>query len=138
MTNYWKRSRVTKALTDAGRVGSFSEAEARLNAVRAAVVVGEDQLGTAAGQAATLTAVATMRKCFGRVLLVAATDAPLVAPLPLGGTLLKAARCLGAKVVARSSRTVTHTIRIGNAVRSGDWDLRCWWDRWLSGTRAYD
>jgi hypothetical protein len=33
---------------------------------------------------------------------------------------------------------VTHTIRIGSAARSGGWDLRCWWDRWLSGTRAFD
>jgi hypothetical protein len=46
MTNYWKRSRVTKALTDAARAGSFSEAEARLDAVQVAVTVGEDQLGT--------------------------------------------------------------------------------------------
>jgi hypothetical protein len=138
MTSYWKRSRVTKALTDGARAGSFSEAEARLDAVQVAVVVGEDQLGTPAGQAAALTAVATARKCFGRVMLIAATDAPLIAPLPLGGTLLKAARGLGAKVAAQRGTKVTHTIRIGGAARSDGWDLRCWWDRWLSGTRAFD
>lgn len=138
MTNYWKRSRVTKALTDAARAGSFSEAEARLDAVRVAVAVGEDQLGTPAGQAAALTAVATARKCFGRVMLIATADAPLIAPLPLGGTLLKIARRLGAKVASQPSNKVTHTIRIGRTARSGGWDLRCWWDRWLSGTRALD
>jgi hypothetical protein len=138
MTSYWKRSRVTKALTDADRAGSFSEAEARLDAVQVAVAVGEDQLGTPAGQAAALTAVATARKCFGRVVLIATTDAPLIAPLLLGGTLLKAARRLGAKVAAQPTNKVTHTIRIGSAARSGGWDLRCWWDRWLSGTRAFD
>ena len=30
MSIYWKRSRITKVLADAARVGSFSEAEARL------------------------------------------------------------------------------------------------------------
>jgi hypothetical protein len=138
MKNYWKRSRVSKALTDAARVCSFSEAEARLDAVRVAVVVGQDQLETAAGQAAALTAVAAARKCFGRVLLVAPRDAPLVATLPLGDTLLKAGRRLGAKVAARSSKTATHSIRIGIAAPSGGWDLRCWWDRWLSGIRVLD
>jgi hypothetical protein len=104
MTNYWKRSRITKALTDAARAGSFSEAEARLDAVLVAVAVGEDQLSTSAGQAAALTAVATVRKCFGRVLVIAAKDVPLIAPLPLGGTLLKVARRLGAKVAPEPGR----------------------------------
>jgi hypothetical protein len=80
MTNHWKRSRVTKALTEAARASSFSEAEARLDAVQVAVAVGEDQLGTPAGQAAALTAIATARKCFERVVLIAATEAPLIAP----------------------------------------------------------
>ena len=116
--------------------GSFAEAEARLDAVRIDILIGRDQLDTPAGQAAALTAVATARKCFGRVTLVAANDAPLIAPLPLGGTLLKAARRLGARVTARPSASATHTIRIGTARESRGWDLRCWWDRWLSGTRA--
>lgn len=138
MASYWKRSRVTKALTDAARAGSFAEAEARLDAVKLVVVLGADQLATPAGQAATLTAIATARKCFGRVVLVAPPDAPLIAALPLGATLLKAARRLGARISARPVTAATHTIRIGTAPRSGGWDLRCWWDRWLGGTRAYD
>src|SRR5476649_2342913 len=98
MSQYWKRSRVTKALTDASRAGSFLEAEARLDAVQLDVIVGPDQLVTPAGQAAVLTAIATAYKCFGGVILVAANDAPLIAPLPLGKTLLEAARRLGAEI----------------------------------------
>lgn len=49
MYDYWKRSRITKALTDASRVGSFAEAESRLNAIFVTVVVGADQAATAAG-----------------------------------------------------------------------------------------
>ena len=138
MAPYWKRSRVTKALADAARAASFAEAEARLDAVGIDVLIGRDQLDTPAGQAAALTAVATAHKCFGRVTLVAANDAPLIAPLPLGGTLLKAARRLGARVTARPSASATHSIRIGSVPRAAGWDLRCWWDRWLSGARAYD
>jgi hypothetical protein len=138
VTTFWKRSRVTKALTDAARAGSFSEAEARLDAVLVAIAVGADQDQTPAGQAAALTAVATAHKCFGRVMLAATRDVPLIAPLPLGATLFKAARRLGATVAVQPSRKVTHTIRIGSASRRDGWDLRCWWDRWLSGTRAFD
>ena len=83
MPMYLKRSRVLKALADAARVGSFGEAEARLGAVRLNIVVGADQIGTSAGQAAVLTAVTTARKCFGRVTLVATGNAPLVATLPI-------------------------------------------------------
>ena len=138
MSIYWKRSRITKVLADAARVGSFSEAEARLDAIQLDVVVGDDQLGTGAGQAAALTAVATARKCFGRVTIVAEKDAPLIAALPLGKTLLKAARRLGARVVTKSRTGATHTIRIGSTPTPAGWHLFCWWDRWLAGTRVFD
>jgi hypothetical protein len=138
MESHWKRSRVTKALTDAARVASFAEAEARLDAVNLVVALGADQLTTPAGQAAALTVIATAQKCFGRVVLVAPEDAPLIAPLPLGASVFKAARGLGARISARPRKAATHVIRIGTVPRSGGWDLRCWWDRWLSGTRVDD
>ncbi|MDP1532100.1 MAG: hypothetical protein Q8L92_00810 [Rubrivivax sp.] len=138
MSVYWKRSRITKVLADAARVGSFSEAAARLDSIQLDVVVGDDQLGTPAGQAAALTAVATARKCFGRVTIVAERDAPLIATLPLGKTLLKAARRLGARVATRPRTGATHTIRIGSTPTPAGWNLSCWWDRWLAGTRAFD
>jgi hypothetical protein len=138
MPKYRKRSRVTKALTDAALVGSFGEAEARLDAIRLNVAVGSDQVGTPAGQAAILTAVATACKCFGRVTVVSAHDAPLIAPLPIGATVTQAARRLGAKIAERADRDVTHTVRIGDGAKTGGWTLRCWWDRWLSGIRAFD
>ncbi len=138
MSKYWKRSRVTKALADAARVASFGEAEARLDAVRLSIVVGADQADTPAGQAATLTGVATARKCFARVTLVVAKDAPLLSSLPIGKTLAEAANRLGATITTLPNRNVTHTIRIGSVARSAGWDLGCWWDRWLSGIRAFD
>lgn len=138
MADYAKRSRVTKALTDGARAGSFPEAEARLDAIKLDIVIGPDQLATPAGQAAALTAVATARKCFGRVTLIATGDAPLIAPVPLGETLLKAARRLGARIAARPRKAATHTIRVGDTLKPASWSVRCWWDRWLTGTRAFD
>jgi hypothetical protein len=99
-------------------------------------VVGSDQAATAAGQAATLTAVVTARKCFGRVTLVSETDAPLTAKLPVGTTLQRAARRLGARVSRKPPARTTHTIIIGDSPCGGGWKIQCWWDRWLSGTRA--
>jgi hypothetical protein len=136
MTKHWKRSRITKALTDAARAGSFKEAEARLDAVRIAVVLGFDQGATAAGQTAALTAVATARKCFGRVTLVSQTDAPLIAALPLGGTVHAAARRLGGKVSRTWPARTTHAIIIGEEPFDAPWIIHCWWGRWLAGTRA--
>ena len=137
MDDYWRRSRITKALTDGARVGSFKEAEARLNAVRVAVVLDAEQMNSRAGQAAVLTAVATTRKCFGRVVLVMEGDATLLSPLPLGNTLGCAARSLGAQLLRRAPPGTTHSIRIGDVYAIG-WTVRCWWDRWLAGTRAND
>ena len=133
MPMYLKRSRVLKALADAARVGSFGEAEARLDAVQLNIVVGADQIGTSAGQAAVLTAVTTARKCFGRVTLVATGNAPLIATLPIGPTVIEAASRLGATITSEPDANVTHTVRIGTCIKSAGWNLRCWWDRWLSG-----
>jgi hypothetical protein len=136
MTDHWKRSRITKALTDAARAGSFCEAEARLDAIHVAVVVGLDQMATVAGQAAALTAVATAQKCFGRVTLVTSDDAPLIAKLPVGTTLQRAARQLGAHVSSMPNKKTSHTIIIGSAASGKGWSVHCWWDRWHSGVRA--
>jgi hypothetical protein len=138
MHDFWKRSRITKALTDAARAASFAEAEARLDTIRIAVVVGADEIKTRAGQAAVLTSVATASKCFGRVTLVIAGDATLLTPLPLGDTLRRAARVLGARLSERVPRQTTHAIRIGDVPSVPGWNIRCWWDRWLGGTRAAD
>lgn len=138
MADHWKRSRITKALTDAAHVSSFREAEARLDAIHVAVVVGPDQVATAAGQAAALTAVATARKCFGRVTLVTSSDSRLIAKLPVGNTLQGAARRLGARIRETPNTTTTHTIIIGTVGSGKRWSIHCWWDRWLSGTHAGD
>lgn len=137
MTKHWKRSRITKALTDAARASSFQEAEARLDAVCIAVVVAADQATTRAGQAAALTAIVTARKCFGRVTLVSESDIPLIAKLPLGATLHRAARRLGARIAREPPARTTHRINIGDVAGGHDWAIRCWWDRWLSGARVH-
>ncbi|MBX9649289.1 MAG: hypothetical protein K2X57_19795 [Xanthobacteraceae bacterium] len=138
MSQFWKRSRVTKALTDGGRAGSFEEAEARLNAVRVDVVLGPDQAVTVTGQAAALTAVATARKSLGRVTLVLENDARLLAGLPIGDTVSAAAQRLGARIDTQASKLATHTIRIGHVPEASNWSVCCWWDRWLAGTRVFD
>ncbi|MCK1513078.1 hypothetical protein IVB22_10950 [Bradyrhizobium sp. 190] len=138
MTNHWKRSRITKALADAARANSFEEAEARLDAIHITVVVCADQATTSAGQAAALTAIVTARKCFGRVTLVSEADVPLIASLPLGATLHRAARQLGAKVARKPPARTTHNVIVGHALGGRGWTIRCWWDRWLSGTRVRD
>ena len=79
---------------------------------------------------------ATARKCFDRVTLVIDDDAPMLAPLPLGNTLRRAGRQLGARVGSGAQPRATHTICIGGDFTASGWKIHCWWDRWLSGTRA--
>ena len=137
MEDFWRRSRITKALTDGAHVGSFEEAEARLNAVRVAVFLNAKQMNTRAGQAATLTALATAKKCFGRVTLVIEGDSALLSTLPLGTTLRHAAHALGAQIEQHLPEETTHCICIGEEYGIC-WTVHCWWDRWLAGTRAAD
>lgn len=137
MNAYVARSRVTKALTDGKLAESFAAAEARLDAVRTCVIVGANALATRAGQAATLTAVATTMKCFGRVQLVcSAPDTKLLAPIPLGRSISEASQALGATIGAEIDADTTHLIRIGEATLWRGWQVSAWWDRWLAGTRT--
>ena len=130
------RSRVTKALTDAGLAKSFGEAEARLDAVHVCVVLGAAAARTPAGQAAALTAVATAFKCFGHVTLVLDANPRLLLTFPLGETLSEAAAALGAQVEGRRPASATHTIGVGAEAFEDDvWQVHCWWDRWLAGVR---
>ncbi|MET3267307.1 hypothetical protein ABIF38_008813 [Bradyrhizobium japonicum] len=137
MTKFWKRSRITKAFADASQVESFAEAEALLDSVRLEIVVGDDQIETPAGQAAALTAVATGKKCFGSVNIVAAKDAALVAKLPVGRSVLAAAQWLGARRADAPSPRATHRICIGDVPAAAVWSIACWWNRWLAGMRAF-
>lgn len=131
-----KRSRVTKALTDAGVVASFDEAEARLDGVRVCVAVGAGQAATPAGQAAAMTALATAFKSFGRVhLAIGEAETPLIAATPLGASLGQAALALGATLSASIPSETTHLIQIGQGSVWGGWQVCCWWDRWLAGLR---
>lgn len=137
LDSFRKRSRILKAITDGARAGSFPEALARLDAIRLSIIVGSDQVGTPAGQAAALTAVATAVKCFGAVKVVLTDDEPLIGHLPIGTTMTDAAKALGATITSTLPSTTTHAVYIGDAVRDDGWNVSCWWDRWLSGTRAF-
>lgn len=131
-----RRSRIVKALTDAGLSDSFADAEARLDAVSTTVYLEKSQAESAAGQAAALTAVATAIKCFGRASLVGdCLDAEVLQPSPLGETIAASARNLGADVRLNAPDDVTHSIVIGERRNLGGWTIGCWWDRWLSGIR---
>lgn len=137
MTKHLKRSRVTKAFADAGLVKSFLDAEARLDAAHVCVVLCADQAATPAGQAAALTAVATVYKCFGRVSFsTERAEAPLTFSLPIGATIAEAVATLGADVGVRIPASCTHVVQIGAGPRRTGWTVHCWWDRWLSGTRT--
>ena len=118
MTKHLKRSRVTKAFADAGLVKSFLDAEARLDAAHVCVVLCADQAATPAGQAAALTAVATVYKCFGRVSFsTERADAPLTFSLPIGATIAEAVAALGADVGVKIPASCTHVVQIGAGPR---------------------
>jgi hypothetical protein len=137
MNAYVARSRVTKALTDGQLASSFAAAEARLDAVRACIIVGASALASRAGQTAALTALATAKKCFGRAELVcAAPHTALLAPVPLGATIGAAAHALGATVGTAIPADTTHLIRIEDRTPWRGWQVSTWWDRWLAGTRT--
>ena len=139
MNDHLKRSRITKALTDRRQGLTFPEAEARLDSVRPAVELGEDQARTPAGQAAALTAVATAYKCFGSVVLVTpAAEARLIHPLFIGATVGEAARRLGATVFSARPEGEFHVVQVGGSQGLKGWRLRCWWDRWLTGARSHE
>jgi len=134
--NHIKRSRITKALTDRPDEDTgFDVAEARLAGVRVAVVVLPDYAGTAAGQAAALTAVATSFKCFGNVVLCAQRDVNMVKPLSIGNTLYSAASALGARLSVTVPLDITSLILIGDDTDLWNctFAIRCWWEGWLAG-----
>lgn len=135
MTAHLRRSRIAKVLTDKpGAETEFPAVEARLAAVKVAIVVPPDQVKTAAGQAAALTAIVTACKCFGSAALVANPEQRLVRPLPFGDTLGSAALALGAAILPETPISATHVIVIGELRPLGAKIFaRCWWDGWKAG-----
>ena len=128
------RSRIEKVMTDAPDGGrGFMEAEAVLDNVGVAVVLGAAEARSAAGQSAALTILNTAIKCFGRAQLAAA-DAGLHAQLMLGKTLHEAAHSVGADVGEAFGRRATHVIAVG-CVENADPFVRCWWNGWNSVIR---
>jgi hypothetical protein len=130
-----KLSRITKARID--RLSDnmdFDVAETSLGLIHVAVILSPAQAGTAAGQAAALTAIATCVKCFGNATLLADPEAKLVKKLAIGETLGASVKALGGNIEPAIPQNVTHAIAIGDGLDvSCPIVIRCWWDRWLSG-----
>lgn len=133
MTMFLARSRITKSLTDLPNGASFAEAEAKLNAIKVAILCPPTMANTAAGQAAVLTAIATAMKCFGHATLILPVDAQIIRTIPLGETLAVAARALGATVTLVPFGSFTHIIGFGESNPSIPTFVQCWWDGWRSG-----
>jgi hypothetical protein len=129
-----KRSRIVKTLTDRADSIDYEIAEARFSGVRLAMVVSPDAARTAAGQAATLTAVATAMKCFERVALVGDLAVSLRYIVPLGEAIDSAARTLGAEICPDMPHDATHVVFIGAGSKVPVFAVRCWWDRWAGGS----
>jgi hypothetical protein len=135
MTKHLRHSRITKAFTDTGEF-DFDEAEARLSAVHIVIAISETQLSSPAAQACALTALATAKRTFENVTLHTASDVQLLRPIPRAQTLKEAARLLGASVSNVIPETTTHQILIGPCLDPNiGFNVRCWWDKWLSGVR---
>lgn len=135
MNELLKRSRIAKALTDrTGNELEFDMATARLDAVLVTVVLADEHKHTAAAQAAAITAVAIAQKCFGAATLVINGDVTLVKPIPIGDSVIAAARALGATVTDTVPNSATHVVFVGD---SGNQDappfVRCWWNEWIAG-----
>lgn len=133
MTIHLRRSRIAKALTDSPDGLEFPQAESELASIHVGVVLGLNQLRTAAGQAAALTAIATAMKCFQKATLILEGDADLIRPLPIGKTVKHAAFALGADVSAKGPDGITHAIAIGDAPDGLPVFVSCWWDGWRAG-----
>ena len=133
----WRRSRITKAIVDAGIVPGWDDADAMLQGTRLRVNLASALSATPAGQAALLTAVATAMRCFECVEADCPVDMQLCCPLPIGATLGEAVRALGGMLAEGGMAPSTHTISIG-AVACRGFSIRCWWDGWCAGVLPGD
>ncbi len=128
----WRRSRITKAVVDSGKVKDFDEGEALLSAVRLVIAAEVSTIRTPAGQAALLTAVATAYRCFESVGVICDTSITLIRPLPIGCDLGEAIQHLGGHIASEAS-AATHWISIGSSRRAAGLTVQCWWDGWKAG-----
>ena len=138
MALYWKRSRVPEGIGGRRARGLVWRSRSTARCVRLDVVVG----ARSARHARRPGGSADCRGDGAQVLracdAVAGNDTPLIAPLPLGATLLRRRGGWGKRERRQPSETATHTFASAPFAQRRGWDLRCWWDRWLCGTRAFD
>jgi hypothetical protein len=130
-----RNSRTLKAITDGSEL-DFEQAEARIAAVRIVIIVGEDGVKSAAGQACALTAMVAAKKSFRNVALILRADVPLIRPVPGGLTLARAAEVLGVTTYRAPPRNATHAIVVGSGAGPAEsFTIHCCWDGWATGIR---
>lgn len=130
-----RNSRTLKTLTDNSDL-DFQRAEELLSASNVVIVVNPTVIQTAAGQAATLTAMVAASKTFRNVTLVCPCDIPIKGSPIKGASLFQAAKLLGVFVAQELSSNCTHAISIGpGQVDTVPYAVHCWWDGWLAGVR---
>ena len=131
-----RRSRLVKAVADAGRVGSFEAGEERLRSVYVKIVVGPEAAATPAGMGAVITAARLCLKIFEHVEVTGAIDGSF--ELAIFGSevkTLEAALLQIGRVDDSCTLTSTHRIVIGNELPADASSVRCWWDGWHAGVR---
>jgi len=132
---FLRNSRTLKALTDNSAL-NFQCADEVIEATYVAIIVNPTVILTAAGQAATLTAMVAASKTFRHVTIVCPSDVAFQgSPLKVV-SLVQAAALLGVFVAQEQSANFTHAIFIGpGQVGTVPFEVYCWWDGWLAGVR---
>ena len=128
-------ARIRAVLVNSGRC-SFDEADRIIDASCLTIELTEEAVGSAAGQAAFLTAVATGARCFGTVEVRGALEEPLRVRLPLEpqrNTLGDCARMLGARSTTESD---PERVLVIGTPRDDNRNARvqAYWDGWIAGT----
>lgn len=130
-----RNSRTLKALTDNSAL-NFQSAEEAIDATHVVILINPIVIQSAAGQAATLTAMVAAGKTFRHVALVCPIDVPLQGSLLHAASLVQAAKLLGVSVVHELSANFTHAICLGpGRVGAVPFEVHCWWDGWQAGVR---
>lgn len=135
MTEYWKHSRILKAVTDDSEV-PFDEAQQKLQSVRLTVVVAADAGRTAAATACLLTVVNAASRTFGPVTVVVPEGMETQRPFLEAGSLQATVQLLGGRLISVVPADATHVVAVGDVDLPSDrFCVRCFWSGWRAGVR---
>jgi len=129
-----KLHRLVKHALDSGAAASIAEAEALFAGYRLALRIGEDAARDRHHQAALLTTIALARRVFlGGVSVSPLPDAPLLAPLPFGTTLVQAVAALGGSIAEAAAGTPVIEIGGAPSARRAPFHVRAVFAGWRGG-----